>query len=255
MITGIDHIVIAAPSLDELIDTWGGLGFTVVAGGRHPYGSHNALIAFADGSYIELLGFYEDAPEHPWWDLVHNRGGGFVDFCMATDDIRADHAALVSQSVISSELEAGGRSRPDGYRVEWINNKVGGDYQGRIPFIIEDVTPREERLATERTHENGVTGIDRVDLVAYDSLRFAAIMGAVTGAEVRDARDESLVAVGSELRIGGHGLRYLEPAGHGALWSHLEAERPATFGVRFRAEGGARTFSLAETGGLRMAFV
>ena len=61
MITGIDHIVIAALSLERAIETWRALGFTVVEGGRHPYGSYNALIGFADGSYIELLGFYEES--------------------------------------------------------------------------------------------------------------------------------------------------------------------------------------------------
>ena len=65
-----------------------GLGFSVVEGGRHPYGSYNALIGFADGSYIELLGFYEDSPNQPWWDLLHKHGGGLIDFCLATDDIR-----------------------------------------------------------------------------------------------------------------------------------------------------------------------
>ena len=82
MITGIDHIVIAVPSLERAIATYRDLGFSVVEGGRHPYGSYNALIGFADGSYIEVLSFYEDSPAHPWWPLLQERGGGLVDFCM-----------------------------------------------------------------------------------------------------------------------------------------------------------------------------
>ena len=92
MIQSIDHIVIAVHSLDSAIDSYRALGFTVVVGGKHPYGSHNALIGFEDGSYIEVLGFYEESPAHPWWDLLHQRGGGLIDFCMATDDIRGDLA-------------------------------------------------------------------------------------------------------------------------------------------------------------------
>ena len=114
MITGIDHIVIAAHSLGRAIETYRGLGFTVTEGGRHPYGSYNALIGFVDGSYIELLGFYEEATEHPWWDLLQERGGGLVDFCMATDDIRADQQALLDAGVASGDLYEGGRARPDG---------------------------------------------------------------------------------------------------------------------------------------------
>ena len=166
MITGIDHIVIAFHSLERAIDTYRGLGFTVVAGGRHPYGSYNALIGFADGSYIELLGFYEDSPAHPWWALLQERGGGLVDFCMATDDIRGDLAAFRAQGVDCGALIKGGRARPDGYEVRWINNKVSGAWQGLIPFIIEDETPRDERLPRERNHPNGVTGIHSLSLAA-----------------------------------------------------------------------------------------
>ena len=79
---------------------------------------------------------------------------------MATDDIGADHAAFRAGGVECSDLIEGGRARPDGYQVKWINNKVEGDWQGLIPFIIEDVTPRAERLPRETAHENGVTGIE-----------------------------------------------------------------------------------------------
>ena len=180
MITGIDHIVIVVKSLERAIETYRGLGFTVVEGGKHPYGSYNALIGFADGSYIELLSFYEESPNHVWWDLLHERGGGLVDFCMATDDIRADHAAFRAQGVECSELVKGGRSRPDGYTVKWINNKVEGKWQGLIPFIIEDVTPREERLPRETEHANGVTGIERVSFATGDVARYTGVMSAVT---------------------------------------------------------------------------
>ena len=160
MITGIDHIVIAATSLPSAIASYRELGFTVIEGGKHPYGSYNALIGFADGSYIEVLSFYEDSPDHPWWDLLHQRGGGLIDFCLATDNIRGDIRSFQAQGVDAGELTEGGRARPDGFYVEWINNKVGGAWQGYLPFIIEDVTPRDERLPKERDHPNGVTGIN-----------------------------------------------------------------------------------------------
>src|SRR5439155_1412482 len=64
---GIDHIVIAVPDLAAARTSYAALGFTVVPGGRHPVGTHNALIAFGDGSYVELIAFYEDNPAHKWW--------------------------------------------------------------------------------------------------------------------------------------------------------------------------------------------
>ena len=256
MITGIDHLVIAAHSLERAIETYRGLGFTVVEGGRHPYGSYNALIGFADGSYIELLGFYEEALEHPWWGLLQARGGGLIDFCMATDDIHADQRALLEAGVSSSDLYEGGRARPDGYVVKWVNNKIAGEFQGRIPFIIEDVTPRAERLPPEVQHANGVMGIDCLT-VAVATLRPVPIMAGLMGGWAGEpARREELRASGTRLTVGGHTLEYLLPDDErGPLDEHLARNAPAPFAVRFKTTGAAQTFEPAQTAGVRMALV
>ena len=256
MITGIDHIVIVVHSLEEAIATYRALGFTVVEGGRHPYGSYNALIGFADGSYIEALGFYEDSPAHPWWDLLRERGGGLVDFCMATDDIRADLAAFRAQGVSMGDLVEGARSRPDGYQVKWINNKVGGEFQGVVPFIIEDVTPRAERLPRETAHANGVRGIGALSLVTADLERHAGIMAAVTGAEGQPIEDDALGARGLRFAVGSHALEYLTPVGASSpLQRHLDENKPVPWGVSFVTSGAAATFNADQTEGVRIELV
>ena len=253
MITGIDHIVIAVHSLERAIATYRELGFTVVEGGKHAYGSYNALIGFADGSYVELLSFYEDSPDHAWWDLLHERGGGLIDFCMATDDIRADHAAFRARGVACSDLIDGGRARPDGYEVKWINCKVDGGWQGLIPFIIEDVTPRVERLPRETTHANGATGIHSLSLATRDVARYAGVMAAVTGLASEPIRDDGLAAAGMRLTFGRHEIEYLAPAGDGGpLAAHLAGDGLAPYRVRFRTSGEARRFEPAETAGVRV---
>ena len=50
MLKGIDHLVIVVPELEAAIAGYRGLGFTVTPGGRHPIGTHNALIGLSDGS-------------------------------------------------------------------------------------------------------------------------------------------------------------------------------------------------------------
>ncbi len=255
MILGIDHIVIAVHNLDAAIETYRGLGFTVVAGGAHPYGSHNALIGFADGSYIELLAFYEDSPAHPWWDLLHQRGGGLIDFCMATDDIRADLAAFRAKGVDAGDLTEGGRRRPDGYQVQWINNKVGGDFQGVLPFIIEDVTPREERLPKETAHANGVTGIHCLSLATASIERDAGIMSAVLKREGQSF-DDALGASGIRFAVGTHQLEYLAPKDKSSpVQTHLAANAPAPYAVSFKTSGSAASYPPERTEGLRIAFV
>ena len=58
MLKGIDHLVIVVPELEAAVASYRGLGFTVVPGGRHPIGTHNALIAFEEGAYLELIAFF-----------------------------------------------------------------------------------------------------------------------------------------------------------------------------------------------------
>ncbi|HKX52110.1 MAG TPA: VOC family protein [Candidatus Binatia bacterium] len=58
MFLGIDHLVIVVKDLEQAANDYQQLGFTVVPGGKHPVGSHNVLISFADGSYLEVIAFY-----------------------------------------------------------------------------------------------------------------------------------------------------------------------------------------------------
>ncbi len=253
MITGIDHIVIAVHSLERAIATYRGLGFSVVEGGRHPYGSYNALIGFADGSYIELLSFYEDSPAHPWWSLLQERGGGLIDFCLATDDIRGDLEALRAAGVDCGDLSEGGRARPDGYQVRWMNNKVGGGWQGLIPFLIEDLTPRAERLPAQREHGNGISGIHSIALATDDVARYAAVMAAVLGVEGQPVAGPDAGGAGLRIEVGGHALDYLAPnVVDSPLAAHLAGDRPAPYSICFRTAGEAKRLDPADTEGVRI---
>lgn len=82
MLTAIDHLVIVVPDLSAAIERYQQLGFSVVAGGRHTTtGTHNALIGLADGSYIELLAFYQPNPQSPWWGALEHGGGSLTSVC------------------------------------------------------------------------------------------------------------------------------------------------------------------------------
>ncbi|KAE8260822.1 hypothetical protein A4X13_0g115 [Tilletia indica] len=64
----IDHLIHRCSSIADLrvaIKTFSALGFTVLEGGQHADGlTRNALIVFADGSYLEFIAF-EDEPTNP----------------------------------------------------------------------------------------------------------------------------------------------------------------------------------------------
>ena len=246
MLLGIDHIVIAGPNLDELSAAFVALGFSVVGGGRHPIGSYNRLIGLQDGAYIELLSFYEDSPQHYWWDAVHSKGGGLIDFCLATDDIRADYAVFEKEGVEMSPLVGLSRRRFDGYQLSWLNNEIYGPYQGLIPFIIEDETPREERVPKENKHANGVTGIDTITLAARDAGVARRIMSAALGSEGEPTRDEALKASGVAYEVGPHRLEYLKPDDETSpLHEQFTQSKPVPYRIRFRADGLAQPVAAA----------
>ncbi len=256
MLIGIDHIVIAGAKLDDLTAAFKALGFNVVAGGRHPIGSYNTLVGLQDGAYIELLSFYEESPKHYWWDAVHSKGGGLIDVCMQTDDIRADYAVFEKQGVEMSPLVGLSRVRFDGYQLSWLNNEIYGQYQGLIPFIIEDETPREERVPKENEHANGVTGIDTITLAASDIALTERIMSAALGSVGEPARDDVLNASGLVYQVGPHRLEYLRPADEtGPMHEHIALNRPLPFRIRFKTGGVKGVVDPRVAAGVRIEFV
>jgi catechol 2,3-dioxygenase-like lactoylglutathione lyase family enzyme len=200
MISGIDHLVIAVPELDKAVTAYGELGFTVVPGGRHPIGTHNALVAFEDGAYLELVAFHRDSPEHPWWAALQD-GGGLVDYCLRTDDLLADTRALRAAGVEIVDPVPQSRARPDGYRVTWMVSLVRARHQGVAPFLIKDETPRAERVPHETRHANGVTGIARLR-VATTSAELPAVRHWY--AKVLKHPGEDIV----NAELGGNGMRF-----------------------------------------------
>ena len=156
MILGVDHLVIVVKDLDQAARDYQQLGFTVVAGGQHPVGSHNALISFADGSYLEIIAFYRQAIDHRWWDPLQ-KGERLVDFCFQTDDLRGDTKKLQDAAVAINNPVPWSRKRPDGYELKWLLSLATGSHRGVAPFLIEDLSPRAERIPQQDSHANLIT--------------------------------------------------------------------------------------------------
>ncbi len=149
-ILGWDHFIILVNELEAAMQTYRRLGFDVRAGGEHPsFGSHNALIALADGTYIELVAFKDAAlAAKTFWRTGVERlrvGEGFGGYALASNDITNDVAQLRQRSLNFDEPQAGSRVRPDGQRVAWHTAMFGGSPVSTLPFLIQDATPHELR--------------------------------------------------------------------------------------------------------------
>jgi len=172
VIRGLDHVVLVVLDLDAAVAEYRSRGFSVTPGGEHAGGlTHNALVGFHDGSYLELIAFHDlpAASGKHGWAPVAERGGGWADFALLSNDIAQDAAAL--GALVARPPEDGGRTRPDAVAISWRVVRL----EKPLPFLIEDLTARELRVPHEdaANHANGTTGVASIVLGATDPVRVA----------------------------------------------------------------------------------
>jgi catechol 2,3-dioxygenase-like lactoylglutathione lyase family enzyme len=254
MLLGIDHLVIAVKSLETASKDYTDLGFTVVPGGRHTgIGTYNSLIAFEDGSYLELIGFYEPRDDHRWFAPLQ-KGGGLVDFCLQTDDLPGDTVALRRAGIDMGEPEKRDRKRPDGKEIRWVFSLARGAHRGVAPFIITDETGRDERIPRERGHANGVTGIASVTVVVEDLATVRGWYAQVLRQPPAHVRRDDLDAAGVRFHIRSQTFDFVAPATPSSpLTAWLAARGPSPYAATLKGTGRAGALDLAKTHGARLA--
>jgi len=236
MITGIDHLVIVVPNLEAAIKDYERLGFTVVPGGRHPVGTYNGLISLSDSSYIELISFYEANPKHRWWEPLQT-GEGLVDFCLQTDDLLGDTAKLRAAGVNIDDPVPWRRTRPDGYELRWLLSLAREGHRGVAPFLIQDETPREERIPKETRHKNGALGIGIVTVAVDDLSPVRRWYERVLGREGTNVERKDLQAAGARFTIGPHLFDFVKPAAsESPLNKWLRWRGPSPYAATLRTE-------------------
>ncbi|MEO5989647.1 MAG: VOC family protein [Candidatus Eisenbacteria bacterium] len=250
---GFDHLVVSVPSLSEAIEHARNAGFTVHPGGRHSeLPTENALIAFADGGYLELLAprtrmsrvaarRLVRGPEWQYWRrrvdavgrrfLPHLGRLGVCDLVLRGAELSSFAARARAHGVFADGPIAMGRERPDGRVLAW---ELLMPDSFNLPFLIEDITPREWRVPSEPaavTHANGATGVASVTMRVRNLTGAAERWNAWCDAPPPDAEASTMSLAVAGLQI------VLElgtpPADHSASW--LGTSRATLAGVHHRA--------------------
>ena len=225
MSLALDHVVIAVGNLAATVEDYRRLGFTVVIGGDHPgRTSHNALVVFDDGSYLELIAWKAPAPNERWFVHHEAHGDGFVDFALLPDGVASLVAGAKARGLVLNGPIDGGRVRPDGVRLAW---QTARQATFDLPFLCGDVTPRPWRVPEGdcRQHANGVTGIASVtvavDDVATSVARYRALLDLSGPAPAPGARSADIALSGCVVRLEAReraaGTAARDPGGVGAL--------------------------------------
>lgn len=234
MITTFDHVIVLVEDIETAARSFTEAGFHVTD--REDEGAHIAehrLVCFHDGSYLELYAFHRDDPEaakHRWFEY-DKAGEGFADYSITTTDLRGLLARAAELELPHTPFAEGGKRRTDGQ--EWtLRMSALGIGAGRpeLPFVLEDVTPREIRVNGTAPHRNGASAIAAVTLVTGDPGAAAAGLTLLTGCDAprRGEHPEGELTV---YPFGDRSIALLEPrAGTGAA-ARLAAVGPVVHEV------------------------
>jgi Glyoxalase-like domain len=139
----LDHLVYAAPELDEAVaELEVRLGVRPAYGGKHAGGlTHNALLSLGEDTYLEIIAAVPGAaaPGTPLAFGLHMlENARLVTWSMKAPDIDRRIEEARAHGYDPGDAVDGGRELPDGSRLSWrvsLRPQLAGD--GIIPFLTQ----------------------------------------------------------------------------------------------------------------------
>jgi hypothetical protein len=138
----IDHLIYAAPDLDEGMDAIEAiLGVRPARGGHHPhFGTHNALLSLGPSTYLEVIARDPGLPRPErgvLFGLDSIRAPGLVTWVLRREDLDEAVVAAAAADVELGAVSAGSRKTPDGGVVAWrVTVPYAMPLGGAVPFLI-----------------------------------------------------------------------------------------------------------------------
>ncbi|MGH9831307.1 MAG: VOC family protein, partial [Blastocatellia bacterium] len=189
---------------------------------------------------LELIAFERLAPGHRWWQWIQN-GGGLTDVCLRTDDLAADVAAFRRAGIKMEDPSPLSRVRPDGYNLEWKLAIPEANGSGVIPFLIEDETPREERVPRETFHANHVIGIKGLVIAVENLNEIAQLYTQALNSSLGPVKLTDVAAAGRRFIAGSYTFEIVSPTdSRGALACWLKERGPSIYSISLSSSQGER---------------
>ncbi len=205
----VDHCVLPTADLARARERLSALGFSVAPDGTHPFGTENACVYFADGTFLELLAVADKVVA---LQAAHSRNvfvardrayrlangeEGFSALAFATDNAEADDKAYRDQGfsagpMLSFEramVGAAGKTDTAAFRLAFAGDKAAPD---AFFFACERVRVAKVDRAHLQLHANGAYAIRGVVASAPEPHDFAALMLAAADASYASAGDHGL---------------------------------------------------------------
>ncbi len=245
-----DHVILAVDDLPAAVASFSTLGFTVTPGGEHANGAtHNALILFQDGTYLELMAptGKDPVPGRVDYSFLVQNGEGPVGYALQSSALQQDVRAMRGRGLTIQEMPDGGRERPDGTQLRWRSARMPAHM---APFFMEDITPRALRVPTDAAktqHANRALGVLSLAVVVENLIDAVNYYRDILGILPRMTSD------GAVFTLDNLDLILVQPL-EDAARAHLSQRAGAPYGLVLRvAEGSeARLLPLAQTHGARL---
>jgi catechol 2,3-dioxygenase-like lactoylglutathione lyase family enzyme len=133
----IDHILLGVGDLDRGVEFLAKItGVRPVYGGKHPGGTHNALLSLGDDTYLELIAIQPGvrAPEG-WQHLIGLAEPSPVGWAVSAPDAPALRQELERAGFALTAAEPGSRTTPSGQKLQWEAFGVAETLE-QAPFFI-----------------------------------------------------------------------------------------------------------------------
>jgi hypothetical protein len=174
----IDHVTVAGKNVEAMTKVLSSVaGITAQYGGPHSnHATEMALASFPDGSYLELIAIQPKADPTAlaahYWDKFMEGDAGPCAWAIRPADFNGEVERLRKAGVEVTDPRKSGRQRPDGVQLDWETAQVGPTNGGFFPFLIHDLTPRDNRAfpsGKPAAHGwTGWTGIAKVVIAVRD---------------------------------------------------------------------------------------
>ena len=221
----LDHLVLPVPDLAVTRERHQALGFRVAPEARHPFGTENACVFFADGTYLEPLAVASreecEASAREGNVFVardqayrFRRGeNGFSAVVTSSEDARGDHERFKTLGISAGDMLEFSRpmKQPDGsettasFRLAFAADLRSPDFFG---FSVQRLAmPAADRSALT-AHENGVTGISEIVLSETNPTDFQYFVQ-----ELADNREVEAHSFGMAIELDGATINVMTPEG------------------------------------------
>ena len=175
-----EHVVIRVDDLSQATEDYQALGFTVVYGGSHGGGfTHNALIYFRDGTFVELIEyknrwllrsllrlgildvFLKNTSKHLKYRFseVVDYPEGFIDSALLTKDMKGTFQQVIDRGLTVAPPTEFSRQRDNAPLVRW---KIMSPIESVLPFVRDPYMPAIPVTNDMVTHKNGALGISQM---------------------------------------------------------------------------------------------